>query len=340
MTKKKLTSKERATMMNQLGYKFIAGKWFLNDDEIDRVDASLYREEALACSEPGDAENAMAVFRAMYGDFRGEWPTMPIIAEALKMEALKPLAFPLTEKQLAIIFQLLSGKEEMIYICTGVGGSGKSTFANIVKQIFSNDFAPLTIGDLSDDFKLARGVGKRLIYADELDVNDMRSNIIKTLASKQDVTINPKYGRTYSVRWQGNLFFSCNKPPKMDISDSGLLRRICYFSMNKKIAKPDQSLQKKEFSHEELVNIVAHAIRIDNRNWFEKWFREDTHKVIMSGNSVALCPARTYEDYVFSCNDKGYKRYSEDNWRAIKELFEEWKQTPKASDPNEEETEW
>lgn len=329
---KKLTSKARSEIMKELGFSFLSGKWFLNGVEVKSIDREMYEHEELECLEPGDKDNALAVFRDRYGDFEGKWPAMPIVDEAIaqvREQGLKPLCFPLSLKQLTIVNRLITGVDEMVYIATGVGGSGKSTFGNIVKQIFGGDCASATLGDLSDDFKLAQAVGKRLVYSDELNVSDLKSNIIKTLASKQSIVINPKYGRNYQIRFQGNLFFCCNKPPKMDISDSGLLRRICYFSMNKKIEKPDPLMQKREYSHEDLVNVVAHALEdVNVVGWFEREFAEDTRRVLMEKNTVSMCSAPTYQAYRNQCETKGYSPYNEDNWSTIKAIFDEWKRTP------------
>lgn len=338
---KKLTARDRANIMADMGYSFLSGKWFKKGVEVENIDREMYLSEELDCKEPSDKENALSVFRDAYGDMDGIWPTMPIIDEARAQKELRPMCFPLSIKQLTIINRLIIGIDEMIYIATGVGGSGKSTFGNIVRQIFGGDCASASLGDLCDDFKLAQAVGKRLVYSDELNSSDLKSGIIKTLASKQRISINPKYGRTYQVRFQGNMFFCCNKPPKMDIGDSGLLRRICYFSMNKKIARPDPSMQKAVYSHEDLVNIVAHALRdVNPIGWFEREFAEDTHRVLMEKNSVTLCPALNYESYRYQCDKKGYAPYNEDNWETIKATFEEWKKPVKQIVLTDEEVPW
>lgn len=241
--------------------------------------------------------------------------------------SLPTMAYPLSEQQLLIINRLLYGGEEFMYIATGTGGSGKSTFGNIVMQIFGNDCAFLNLQELSDDFHLALGVGKRLIYSDELNSEDMKSNIIKVLVSKQDLAINPKFGKPYLLRWQGNLFFCCNRPPKMDISDPGLLRRICYFYMDKRISLPDPKLQKREYSEEELTCFAAHALMVPTTNWFENNFMADTHKALRSVNNIWITRERhdgDYQKYKMACLSSNYKAYSEDRFSAIWGVFREW----------------
>ena len=60
-----------------------------------------------------------------------------------------------------------------LIICRGIQGSGKSTFGNIICKIFDNDTAALNLSDLSDDFKLASGIDKRLIYSTEINSDEI-----------------------------------------------------------------------------------------------------------------------------------------------------------------------
>lgn len=324
----KLTPLDRAELMHAEKVSFLAGKWFLGNEEIPNVNRYLYKNPDFLITSSKELEEAKSVFMDVYGNPMGWWPENPIIEEARHVEP-GPLAFPLDNKQLMIINRLLDGKSEYMYILTGIGGSGKSTFGNIVRQIFGNDCASLNLSDLCDGFMLAQGVGKRLIFSDELNTGDLKNNIVKTLISKQCITVNPKYGHTFDARWQGNMLFSCNRPPKLDLSDSGLLRRICYYSMNKKIAHPDPTMKDREYSHSDLVNFVAHALRLETENWFELNFEQDTHEVLMSRNSVHLCNAEIYPLYRSACIAKGYSPFAEDKWQDIHDLFEEWERQKK-----------
>lgn len=334
--KRTIDSRTRADIMRDQGFSWVAGKWFKNGREAPETRRELLTNPIYQAKETDDADKAMAFFQGAFGDPRGKWPLPPIVAEAKTQIAtceqlgqpLPGMAYPLTGKQLLIINRLLSGEDEMMFIATGTGGSGKSTFGNICRQIFGDDVAYLNLAELSDDFHLATGVGKRLIYSDELNAEALKSNVVKILASKQDLTINPKFGKPYSIRWQGELLFSCNQPPKLDVSDPGLMRRICYFYMDKKIANPDPNMQKREYNHEELMTMVSHALKMPTDWWFETNFAEDTHKAIMSVNSVwktrLVHRYKDYDLYKNACAKAGYKTYAEDKFDAICSVFQEW----------------
>lgn len=328
---KKWNATDVCDLLYNDGYRFISGKWFLNDIEIKNFNKHLYTIKEIRALLKSDKDTASIrdTFIDMYFEI-GKWPRLPIIKEAEELKELKPLCFPLNEKQLTIINRLLNGTDEKFYILTGVGGSGKSTFANIIKQIFDNDVANLTLEDLGNDFKLATGINKRLIYADELNSDDLNNGIIKTISSKQGITVNPKYEHSYNAIFQGGLLFSCNKPPKLDLSDTGILRRIVYYSMNEKIENPDTSLQKREWSHEDLVNIVAHALKVDTTNWEDK-FKKETREILKTNNSVWLCrgaslETTSYETYRETAGKKGLRPFSEPRFEEVKELLVKWEQ--------------
>ena len=113
-------------------------------------------------------------------------------------------------------------------------------------------------------------------------------------------------------------------PPKFDVSDSGLLRRILYYKKDKKIDKPIEGLDSKVYTEEELLDIACAALLIDMTNWIED-FVEETHEVIMISNNVArfgIC--EYYETYVERCMKAGTHAFGEDKWMTLKELFKSW----------------
>lgn len=310
------------------GIRFISGKWFHDNIEIKNIKRYLY-SVSTQIQNANDTKSVVDTFIEMYGE-EGWWPEMPIIQEARDLITTVPPCVPLTEKQLKLIHLLLCRDIEVMIILCGIGGSGKSTFANIICQIFEGDTASLTLEDLSNDFMLAEGVNKRLIYADELNGSDIDNSKIKTLISKQMVQVNPKNLRPYQARWQAPLFASCNKPPKLDLSDTGILRRICYFNMDVKIKKPDLSLQKRIYDHSELVNIVRLALDTDLTDW-EQDFKDETRNLLRCNNSVYLCQMKdlkstNYNNYAQMCKDKGLKPFSEPNWENVKNLLLEWEE--------------
>lgn len=301
--------------------KFISGKWFYDKTEIK--DIRKYILSSYAISSINELDGVIEMYKIMYGE-TGVWPELPIIEKARNLKELKPLCYPLNNKQLKIINYLLRHDEEVFFILTGVGGSGKSTFGNIICKIFDNDTASLNLSDLSDDFKLASGIDKRLIYSTEINSDEINNGVLKQLFSNEEITVNPKYQQPYKARCQSAFFFNCNKNPKLDLSDTGMLRRILYYSMNTKIKNPDPTLNKKEWTEEDLVNIVAHALKVDMTDW-KKDFEEETRYNLIKDNSVYRFKYVTeYKEYDKKCRESNLKPFSEPNWENIRDLLAEW----------------
>ena len=311
---------------------YINGKYFNNDEEILYIDKYLSRT---ICNNLGYLCNdsdlkEVKTLLINWSDPGDKWPELPIVKEARRLGKLTKddgveLPFPLEPKQLMIINRLLFHPEdEVMFITTGVGGSGKSTFLNIIKQLFNNDCYSASVSDLSNNFVVAEAVKHRLIASDELAKGDLDTKVLKTLASKQNLAINPKNLPPHEVKTQSALFWCCNIAPRIDCTDTGILRRIIFYERNTKIANPDKSLNSKHYSYEELLIIARRSLAYEDDEW-DKYFKEESHYYIMKDNSVYLCDANTYSEYKELCSAKGLKAYSEPNWITIKRLFDEWK---------------
>ena len=307
-------------------FEFIAGKWFLDKKEIKNIDKFISKIDEIITSAE-DIRKIKEFYRIKYGNETGKWYELPIIAEAeeqLKKGELKPLCYPLNDKQLTIINYLLRHDEEVCFILTGVGGSGKSTFANIICQVFDNDKANISLNELAHDFKLAEAIDKRLIYSTEIDSDEINAGKIKQLISNECITINPKHETPYQARCQSALFFNCNINPKLNLSDTGMLRRFLYYSMDEKIKNPDKTLNKKEYTHEDLVNIVAHALNVDMTDWQKKFEKETRYNLLKDNSVYKFREYDNYDRYKTKCVNANLKPFSEPKWLDIRKLMDEW----------------
>ena len=176
-----------------------------------------------------------------------------------------------------------------------MGGSGKSTFLNIIRQLFDNDVSSTPLGDLGQPFILAEALKHRLIASDELGKGEVDLPIIKTIVSKQKIQVNEKFGATYTTQAQSALFFCCNKAPKLDIADTGILRRIVYYSRNSKIKNPNPNFKSQKYSHDDLIDFVLYAYDVgefiykdEDINKWKEWFSTETNVYLCGSNNVGL----------------------------------------------------
>lgn len=322
--------------------RFISGKWFDKDNReirnikryllafMQRLKLEHHDYLYMNLSDVKDLDRWIDCFINLYGE-SGDWPEPLIVTEGRKGEPKLPLSFPLTKKQLQIIHLLLfrAKRQPFIFIVTGVGGSGKSTFLNIIEQIFEGDVGHASLDDLDNPFQVEEAVKHRAIISSELRGGDLDNRIIKQISDGERIQVNPKGRQPYEVKTQSVMIFATNMNPKIDVRDSGILRRIVFYCRNERIENPDTSLAKKRYTREELVDIVRAARDVDMSDCpegeFPHAFEEETRNVIMKQNSVYIYrEAKTYEEYARLCRNGGMKPYSEVNWVEIKDVFREW----------------
>lgn len=339
----KINNQKLTQFILYLDIKFISGKYFKDGIEIREIKEYITDKYLTTFTELPTDTNYKYILEGIKNlpgvDHHSKWIDLPIIQEFKNLKEedklaimCEPLPFPLEDKQLIIINRLLFHPEdEHAFITTGVGGSGKSTFLNIVRQLFDNDCSPCTVGDLKNSFMLAEAVKHRLIASDELAKDDLDEGVLKTLISKQPITCNPKNEKPYETLVQSCVFWCCNTAPRIDLTDTGILRRIIYYERNTKIKNPDKSLNKKEYSKEELLNIVVHASMMEVDD-FEDKFKIETMKYLKKNHSISIWwnkqnkfPKKdiwvrnedAYECYTSWCSQFGYKRCNLSNFEEI-----------------------
>ena len=293
--------------LQNFNVRFISGKYFnQNNVEIKKIDEYI----AQAClsnncyPKTSDIEEIKKFLQITSNEYL--WPELPLVTEAKKlgpitkdMEENKNAPFELEPKQVLIL--------------------------NIITQIFGDDKAAIPLSELNG-FMVAEAVKKRLIASDELGKGDLDTKILKTMISRQDLDVNPKFGKPFHVKCQSSLFYCCNKAPRIDITDTGILRRIIFYERDKAIENPNTALHDKKYSHDELLWFIRKALAYEEvyPEW-KSYFIDETHKYLMKDNSVYICRQfATYSEYKDACSKKGLKAYSEPNWKEIRELFTEW----------------
>lgn len=322
------------TLIMNSKIEFISGKFFYKKKEIKNIDKYLGKiyydsthkiigDRDLKFFKNGIINNPVQEDLEM-------WYRPDIIDEAMQQKAEgympREMPFPLDDKQLIILYILLFHPElEVFFITTGIGGSGKSTFLNIIRQLFDNDVSSTPIGDLGNPFILAEALKHRLIASDELGTGDVNLPVIKTIVSKQQIQVNEKFGATYTTRAQSALFFCCNQAPKIDIQDTGMLRRIIYYERNTKIKNPNPDLKNKKYSRQDLIDFILFADSVSyifKDNDIDAWkvyFKDETNCYLINSNSVGLyykdCKKKNevvydYLHYRSYCTDNGYKPFS------------------------------
>ena len=128
----------------------------------------------------------------------------------------------------------LSGdvSEQCIFILWGCGANGKSTFLNVLLELFG-DYACSTMIDTfmkktsEKTNDLARLKGMRLVTTSEVEQGKMFSeSLIKSVTGEDSLTARFLYGEYFSFKPTFKVFMATNHKPKIRGGDNGIWRRI------------------------------------------------------------------------------------------------------------------
>ena len=128
----------------------------------------------------------------------------------------------------------LSGdvREQCLFILWGTGANGKSTFLNVLQELFG-DYACTTgtetfmkkTSEQSND--LARLKGIRLVTTTEVEQGKALSeSLIKQITGGDEITARFLYGEYFSFQPTFKIFMATNHKPKIRGADNGIWRRI------------------------------------------------------------------------------------------------------------------
>lgn len=324
-----ITPKDAAVSLWDAGYVCVSGKFFKLDKSTDRYCWVPYEEferhimSKSYTTAAKDTKDITDAFVRMY-NIAAEWPAPQLWLDAQTFNRDVKLKFDFDDKIYKIINLLLtSNGYERFFILYGPAGTGKSTVLNLIKQIFDNDCGVFSLSQLCERFAPSEACQYRLITHSELDTNEINSNRIKSIISREDGTVERKGQQPFNIKWQSRLLYACNEMPWIDLGDTGLMRRIVVFKMDKTFKKFDKNVRDYVYSPEELKYIIHKALNMDMTNWFED-FRRDTFEAVTEHNPVYMFRREpAYEEYAMRCHQKGYKACNEYHWLRIKEYIKE-----------------
>lgn len=128
------------------------------------------------------------------------------------------------------------------FIFRGEGGTGKSTFTNLISKMLGDEnCSHVALNEFDKDYHLASTRG-RLANIDD-DVMDNRpleyTGKFKSIVSGEKILVRQIYAEPMEFTSFTTLMFSCNKLPKIMDKTTGLYRRMVLIELNHKVKHPD-----------------------------------------------------------------------------------------------------
>lgn len=132
---------------------------------------------------------------------------------------------------------------EKFFIFQGEGGTGKSTYMNLLHLLVGGDknCSHVALSDMDKDYYLATTISKLLNIDD--DVVDGKvlegTGRFKSVISGNIISVRQIYREVTSFIPYCTCVFSCNRLPKIMDRTSGLYRRLILVELNNKVKTPD-----------------------------------------------------------------------------------------------------
>lgn len=318
------------------GIEWINGKYFYKGFEIkDIYNYLIVNRDRFGYgmnTVPKVVEVAEAIrFMENEKNARRSWYEPPLVVEARKSEPVDvELPFALDKKFFNVLAFLIDPDDEHMVLFYGKGGSGKSTYLNIIKQVFDDDYASQSFRDMAEgDFKKAEALSHRLICSDEMNCGDITSfDSIKSICTHDGQMINQKGQKPFTLKkCQSKMCYSTNTPPRFSITDTGMRRRLIVWEIMNPIPKEKRNPQfaKYQFSEDQIIYIIQKALAMGKD---ENPFIRDTLSCLYEKNPIYLFFKKNrsdpkYSNYRTFCYNSGYKACSEYTFDQSIEMIKE-----------------
>ena len=212
-----------------------------------------------------------------------------------------------------------------IFYDNGVGGTGKSTFLEVLSKIVGDEFTSNVLLDqFGNRFMFANMLGKYLNIGDDNGKNDELQNIgtLKTIVTGGRVTIDRKNISPIEVKIFAKQLFATNILPYIDFTDGGIMRRLNIVPMNKVIPK-DMKLCK--LDEEEIGHIIYEVFQ-------SKDLDENTNDLAITSSPLyrfyKTYDKRDYERYKIFCEECGFKKMNIINFESKMRFIENYVEYP------------
>ena len=148
----------------------------------------------------------------------------------------------------------------------GEGGSGKSTFLNIVQSLFNGYYTAFEAKELtsnSNAFAIEAFTGNPLVAIQhDGDLSRIEDNSkLNSIVSHEEITFNEKFKPLYTARANCMLFMGTNSSVKITDSKSGLIRRLIDVTPSGNRVTPKRYQALKTQIGFELGAIAAHCLQ-------------------------------------------------------------------------------
>ena len=189
---------------------------------------------------------------------------------------------------------LIDGKDiskiQKFFVIYGDPGTGKSTVLTIMERLFPGYIAYFSAEELGKGYQFATAAFKSsplVGMQHDGDLSKLWDNtLINTIAAHEELIINEKGIRQYSIRPKTMLFLATNKPVRITDSRSGLIRRLIDIRPTGVTLPASRYLEDLEHLSFELGAIADHCLRVYRKLGRDKYNAYIPTSMIAKTNDV------------------------------------------------------
>lgn len=152
---------------------------------------------------------------------------------------------------------------EKFFIFQGEGGTGKSTYMNLLHCLVGGDTNCSHVGlaEMDKDYYLSTMLSKLLNIDDDVVDGKILENTgrFKSIVSGNIISVRQIYREVISFVPYVTLMFSCNRLPRIMDKTSGLYRRLILVELNHKVQKPDPLFMNR-VTETDMEYLLFHAV--------------------------------------------------------------------------------
>lgn len=125
-------------------------------------------------------------------------------------------------------------KAQKMFLLTGAGSNGKSTFLEILRLLVGGDqnVSSVSLGDLGKKFERSQIVDKALNVSSENHVKDLDAQSLKACTSGDSMQFERKFEQPFTYRPFAKLVFAVNDLPDVSDTSHGFARRVVLIPFN------------------------------------------------------------------------------------------------------------
>lgn len=134
------------------------------------------------------------------------------------------------------------------FVIVGGGGTGKSTYANLVRRLFEPKLvSKVGLSQFDQDYHLATLIGSMVNIDDDASTEKVLKDAgrFKSITAGMPVLVRPIYSEPLELACMATIIILSNSMPKIQDDSEGLYRRLLLVELNNKVKDPDRDFEKK-----------------------------------------------------------------------------------------------